>query len=61
MLPPCKRDCPDRSPTCHTACEKYKAYQAAVEEARVLRRQEQQATNAYCDGMRRRSGYCPMR
>ena len=24
---PCKRDCPDRSITCHAECEKYKAFQ----------------------------------
>lgn len=23
---PCKPDCPDRSPTCHSECEKYLAY-----------------------------------
>lgn len=23
---PCKRDCPDRSATCHAECERYAAY-----------------------------------
>ena len=25
---PCVKDCPDRTPTCHGKCEKYKAYAA---------------------------------
>ena len=24
--PPCRQNCPDRSPTCHTDCEKYREY-----------------------------------
>ncbi len=25
---PCVKDCPERSPTCHSTCEGYKAYRA---------------------------------
>lgn len=26
VQPPCSRDCPDRSPTCHSECWKYEQY-----------------------------------
>lgn len=26
MKSPCKKDCPDRSPTCHAECEAYLAF-----------------------------------
>lgn len=32
MQAPCK-DCPDRVPGCHSACEKYAAYKAKKEQA----------------------------
>lgn len=31
MIPPCERDCPSRSPSCHTVCEKYLVYRAERE------------------------------
>ena len=61
MLPPCKRDCPDRSSTCHTVCEKYKEYQRAMASERELRAGEREAISAQCDGTKRRTGYCPQK
>ena len=34
MKNPCGRDCPDRSETCHGACEKYKAWKAENDQQR---------------------------
>lgn len=31
---PCKKDCPDRSATCHTECERYMEYKALLEKQR---------------------------
>lgn len=31
---PCAKDCPDRSPTCHSGCEKYANYAAWRESVR---------------------------
>lgn len=60
MTNPCKRDCPDRCPTCHTNCERYKGYEAKKTEARKARMKESQAIGATCDGARRRTNYKPM-
>ena len=27
MKPPCTRECPDRSPTCHCTCERWQVYE----------------------------------
>lgn len=59
MTNPCKRDCPDRSPTCHTECEKYRAYAAEKAAQRARRWEESQVTNALCEGRIRRGGYDP--
>ena len=37
MTNPCKRDCPDRSGTCHAECMKYLAYAAECERIREER------------------------
>lgn len=37
MTAPCK-DCPDRELTCHTSCEKYKAFTEYCDERRSERR-----------------------
>ena len=29
MIQPCRQDCPDRSATCHSTCEKWAAFEAA--------------------------------
>lgn len=34
MRNPCKKDCPDRTATCHAECEKYLEYFAYCEERR---------------------------
>lgn len=54
MIPPCVKDCPGRSATCHTSCEKYMEYQQKVQRAREIRRQECDATSAYCEGALRK-------
>lgn len=33
-MPPCRKDCPDRSPTCHANCEAYRAFTKEREEFR---------------------------
>lgn len=42
MKPPCSQDCPDRSPTCHSECEKYQEFQKknAAERDRRYRENE---------------------
>ena len=60
MTNPCKRDCPDRSPTCHTSCERYREYQQKMLKGRMARQIESQAIGATCDGARRRTNYKPM-
>ena len=57
----CKRDCPDRNPTCHTSCMKYKKYQQKAEWERELRMVETEAMSAHCEGAKRRTGYCPQK
>ena len=59
MTPPCVKTCPDRSPTCHTTCRKYKAYAEAMRQAREVRRMESEGMTAYCEGAYRRSGHGP--
>lgn len=59
MNPPCVKSCPDRSPTCHTNCRKYKAYAEAMRQAREVRRMVSEGMTAYCEGAYRRSGYGP--
>ena len=39
---PCKPDCPDRSPTCHTECPKYAAYYILNDLLRDQRYKEKQ-------------------
>lgn len=46
---PCTPDCPDRTPTCHTDCEKYCLYSIFNIINRSLRENEQQLKNDwYC-------------
>lgn len=40
MKPPCTQDCPDRSPTCHSECEKYQEFQKKNAEERDRRYRE---------------------
>ena len=42
---PCVKDCPDRTPTCHGKCEKYKAYAAWRAEERKKRAEEARIRN----------------
>lgn len=37
---PCTKNCPDRSPSCHGACEKYARFAAWCEHKRQERHQE---------------------
>ena len=59
MKPPCVKSCPDRSPTCHTVCRKYKVYAESMRQAREVRRVESEGMGAYCEGAKRKSGYAP--
>ena len=58
---PCKRDCPDRSTTCHTSCKTYKDYQQRGAWERELRAVEQETTSAHCEGVKRRTKYSPQK
>lgn len=40
MKPPCSRDCPDRSITCHSTCERYLDYFAENEKIRKAKQRE---------------------
>lgn len=40
MKPPCTQDCPDRSPTCHSECEKYQEFRKKNAEERDRRYRE---------------------
>lgn len=59
MVPPCKKDCPDRSPTCHGACGSYKIYAEQKRGEREIRQVESDARAARCEGVARRTGYKP--
>lgn len=59
MMPPCVKTCPDRSPTCHTTCRKYKAYAEEMRQAREARRADMEGLNAYCEGAKRKCKYAP--
>lgn len=45
MKQPCERDCPNRSVTCHSECEKYKAF---TEEIKSKRDEKQKKTCMDC-------------
>lgn len=53
MTQPCKRDCPGRSPTCHTECAKYKAYTDQQREDYKRRVHEYEVVCAQMDAQRR--------
>ena len=53
MTQPCKRDCPGRSQTCHTECEKYKAYTDQQREDYKRRVHEFEVVCAQMDAQRR--------
>lgn len=40
MKPPCTQDCPNRSPTCHSECEKYQEFRKKNAEERDRRYRE---------------------
>lgn len=56
---PCKKDCRERSPTCHAECERYKTYAELKRQEREVRYVESQAMRVHCEGFARRSGYNP--
>lgn len=51
MQPPCK-DCPERAPHCHGACERYAAYKQAKAEANARYHAEQVAIGISIDSKR---------
>ena len=53
MTQPYKRDCPGRSPPCHTECEKYKAYTDQQREDYKRRVHEYEVVCAQMDAQRR--------
>lgn len=44
MKPPCTQDCPDRSPTCHSECERYKEFRKKNVEERDRRYREKEVS-----------------
>ena len=50
---PCKHNCPDRQPGCHSKCERYLAYAETISEARE-RRQKYRESEMDFYGVRRR-------
>ena len=59
MTPPCVKDCPERSPTCHTSCRRYKAYQESMRQEREARRERAEVDQACFDGKKRTRRYLP--
>lgn len=39
---PCRRECPDRSPTCHGGCDKYREWAEAREVLKKSQREDNQ-------------------
>lgn len=64
---PCKPDCPDRSATCHSTCEKYFIYDICKDHERNLRFKEGQieddiwATSRHSKKQKRRRAYADNR
>lgn len=56
---PCKKDCCERSPTCHAECERYKVYAELKRQEREIRNAESQTMTAHVEGFARRRGYNP--
>lgn len=46
---PCKRDCAERSPTCHAECEKYRTWVESRQPELKARAQRQTAESHYLD------------
>ena len=59
MTPPCVKDCPERSPTCHTSCRRYKAYQESMRQEREARWEKAEIDRACLDGKKRKRQYMP--
>lgn len=53
MRNPCKRDCPDRSATCHAECVKYLTFYAWCKEAREKERQDRIPTGYIVNEIRK--------
>lgn len=56
---PCQ-NCPDRRPSCHSECERYKQYQKDLEEAKQKERQQKDYRGQYFEaryGYRRQYRY----
>lgn len=53
MTQPCKRDCPGRTATCHTECEKYRQFVDQQRDEYKRRLDDMQVTDAVFDGRRR--------
>lgn len=51
---PCKRDCPERSPTCHAECERYFKWREACKAEQAEKDKKRIAENNYYDHVRER-------
>lgn len=51
---PCKRDCAERSPTCHAECEKYFKWREAREAEQAEKDKKRIAENNYHDHVKAR-------
>ena len=52
---PCKRDCPERSPTCHAECEKYLTWVESRQPELKAKAQQQIAEGNYIDHVNARN------
>lgn len=59
MTQPCAKDCAGRSPTCHTECEKYKAFARQQQEDYVKRLREYEVGSAIWDACGRMRKHKP--
>ncbi len=57
MKQPCDRNCPGRSATCHTECDKYRQFAAKRSEEYNKRRLEAEVVSAVCEGQIRRKTF----
>ena len=57
MTQPCDRKCPNRSPTCHAECDKYREFAAQQREEYRRRKLDAEVTSAVCEGQIRRKTF----
>jgi hypothetical protein len=55
--PPCEKGCPDRSPECHAACERYAEWRRRMDTEAEARRSKTDAEQGVRELARKRKGW----